>query len=139
MLPSVANRLTVMRRHIREGWTLKNAISDVYQRHRCQSVQYISVINLYMFRAVLLLISRRYYSVYTAIGVCQSSTSIYFQFTTVIDLYMFRAVLLLIIRMYYSVYMFMLTGCWQPAASQHKHMTYTNCCIYTVVPPDDEQ
>jgi len=26
-------------------------------------------------------------------------------------------------------------------ASQHKCMTYTNCCIYTVlvVPPDDEQ
>jgi len=26
-----------------------------------------------------------------------------------------------------------------PTASQYKHMTYTNCCIYTVVPPDDEQ
>jgi len=26
-----------------------------------------------------------------------------------------------------------------PTASQHKRMTYTNCCIYTVVPPDDEQ
>ena len=24
-------------------------------------------------------------------------------------------------------------------ASQHKRMTYTNCCIYRVVPPDDEQ
>ena len=47
-------------------------------------------------------------------------------------------------------HVFMLTGCWQdqngtqsnsilPAASQHKHMTYTSCCIYTVVPPDDEQ
>jgi len=26
-----------------------------------------------------------------------------------------------------------------PEASQHKRMTYTNCCIYRVVPPDDEQ
>jgi hypothetical protein len=26
-----------------------------------------------------------------------------------------------------------------PIASQHKRMTYTNCCIYRVVPPDDEQ
>jgi len=26
-----------------------------------------------------------------------------------------------------------------PTASQHKRMTYTNCCIYRVVPPDDEQ
>jgi len=25
------------------------------------------------------------------------------------------------------------------AASQHKCMTYTNCCIYRIVPPDDEQ
>jgi len=24
-------------------------------------------------------------------------------------------------------------------ASQHKRMTYTNCCIYRVLPPDDEQ
>ena len=26
-----------------------------------------------------------------------------------------------------------------PTASQHKRMTYINCCIYTVVPPDYEQ
>jgi hypothetical protein len=26
-----------------------------------------------------------------------------------------------------------------PTAIQHKRMTYTNCCIYSVVPPDDEQ
>jgi len=26
-----------------------------------------------------------------------------------------------------------------PTASRHKRMTYTKCCIYSVVPPDDEQ
>jgi hypothetical protein len=26
-----------------------------------------------------------------------------------------------------------------PAASRHKRMTYTNCYIYRIVPPDDEQ
>jgi len=26
-----------------------------------------------------------------------------------------------------------------PTASQYKRMTYTNCCVYRVVPPDDEQ
>jgi hypothetical protein len=25
------------------------------------------------------------------------------------------------------------------AASQHKRMIYTNCCIYRIVPPDEEQ
>jgi hypothetical protein len=26
-----------------------------------------------------------------------------------------------------------------PTASQHKGMASTNCCVYRVVPPDDEQ
>ena len=55
--------------------------------------------------------------------------TVYFQLISVINLYMFRAGLLLIIRRI-SI---------PPTASQHKRMTYTNCCIYRVVPPDDEQ
>jgi len=52
--------------------------------------------------------------------------------------------------------LFMLTGCWEdrdgtlyvdwllagsilPTASQNKVITYIKCCIYRVVPPDDEQ
>ena len=36
---------------------------------------FLSVINLYMFRAGLLLITRRYYSVYAAIGICHGFRS----------------------------------------------------------------
>ena len=37
--------------------------------------QFISIINLYMFRVGLLLIIRRYYSVYTTIGICHADNS----------------------------------------------------------------
>jgi len=46
----------------------------IYLRNKNQDAlfysQFISVINLYMFRAGLLLIIRGYVSVYTAIGMC---------------------------------------------------------------------
>jgi hypothetical protein len=67
----------------------------------------------------------------------------YSQFILVINLYMFRAGLLLIIRRYFSVCVYvgwLLAGPgWiLPTASRHKRMTYTNCCIYRVVPPDGD-
>jgi len=53
---------------------------------------------------------------------------------------MFRAGLLHINRRCIYVYVdWLLAGSILPTAGQHKRMTYTNYCIYTVVPPDDEQ
>jgi len=48
---------------------------------------------------------------------------------------MFRAGLLLFIRGYYYCYSIPIL----PTASLHKSMTYTDCCKYRVIPPDDEQ
>jgi len=48
----------------------------------------------------------------------------------------FRVGLLLIFRRYYYYYYSIPI---LPTASQHKRMTYTNSCIYRVLPPNDEQ
>ena len=82
---------------------------------------------------------------------CYNTIYTYIQFISVINLYIFPAGFLLIIRKYYAVYTatgirhgFMLSGCWQdrngkvPFGSCQQH-THTNCCIYRVVSPDDEQ
>jgi len=75
--------------------------------------------------------------------------TIYFQFISVINLYMFGAELLLIIRRHYSVYIATGMSCvyadWLLAGSEWnsfrscQRMTYTNCCIYRVIPPFDER
>ena len=71
----------------------------------------------------------------------QQDALFYSQFTSIINLYMFRAGLLLIIRRCFSVricsncYM----SCVYVGSSQHKRMTYSSCCIYRVIPLDDEQ
>ena len=55
---------------------------------------------------------------------------------------MFPAGLLLIIRgttVYIQQLVYVSSILILPTASQNKRMTYTNCCIYTIEPPDDEQ
>ena len=61
---------------------------------------------------------------------------------------MFQAGILHIIRRYYYYYYYYYYYFYYyyyysipilPTASQHKRVTYTNCCIYRVLPPDDEQ
>jgi len=64
-----------------------------------------------MFREGLLLVIRRYYSVYTAVGMCMLLAGSEWNFSIPI----------------------------LPTARQHKPMTYTSCCIYSIVLPDDEQ
>jgi len=67
-----------------------------YERTGCTIyLQFISTINLYVFRACLLLIIRRYYSVYTAIGICQRFSNSFQVGTTFISQNVLRTTLLL--------------------------------------------
>jgi len=50
----------------------RNYVSVQYEPTGCTIYsQFISIIELYMYRAGFLLIIRRYYSVYIAVGICR--------------------------------------------------------------------
>ena len=51
-------------------WCIMIQLCNKNQQNALFHSQFISIINLYIFRASLLLIIGRYFSVYTAIGVC---------------------------------------------------------------------
>jgi hypothetical protein len=56
-------------------WDKINLQNDPYNKNQQDALiyfQFISIINLYMFGAGLLLIIRRYYSVYIAVGICNA-------------------------------------------------------------------
>jgi hypothetical protein len=55
--------------------------------------------------------------------------ALYFQFILIINLYLFQASLLFIIRLTIQY----------PNISTTENQFHTNCCIYRIVPPDDEQ
>jgi hypothetical protein len=60
-----------MKMELREGSETSaytNQTPRNYPKENLQYFQFISIINFYVFRAGLPLINRRYYSVYTAIG-----------------------------------------------------------------------